>query len=625
MPETTEMTSPPASTWVRFLRNYGPLPTNGNLFDEHVNKALKRANVQPITLPTPRLEEMFEALQTGRGSLLVAGTAGDGKTYHCRSLWERLGGAEAEWNSSGNIKSLQVAERRFVFVKDLSALTFGSSDSQHIFDGLQASVDGEETTSYVIATNHGKILEHLRDREQGGPISPLREAVQRAFLDADACHPRLKVVDLSKASNRGSLDDVLNAVAQHPEWSRCHNCALNADGQVCPIYENRTRILGQHDDRLFARRLGDLVELSRLNGTHLPVRDMLTLVTNVVLGHPDAKEGLMTCADVPKIQADGTVDQASLYRNTFFANLKPKRAAAQPVSRTLGLFGVGAETGNGVDGLLVYGSDDTRLNGDFNDLVANDPLFGASAAFITAQRAYLEGDERDQSDDNGNEFLKRLADQRRRLFFTLPESATALYSFWELTAFSHAGAYLSLLTSFDGVKNAVSDRAKTMVIKGLNRVFTGLLLENVDKLFVAEAGGSTRSRTSVLCQTEIAIRRGSGGSGLAFRRNDATGIPCIEVVLGADQAKVAFDLTPIRFEFLCHVAEGALPGSFSSECLEDVQAFKARLLRQSEAERRALAAEYGSSDDSELDLSFIEINDRNGNGSLERITVRVPA
>jgi hypothetical protein len=170
----------------------------------------------------------------------------------------------------------------------------------------------------------------------------------------------------------------------------------------------------------------------------------------------------------------------------------------------------------------------------------------------------------------------------------------------------------------------VSERAKAMVIKGLNRVFTGLLLENVDKVFVAEAGASTRSRTSVLCQTEIAVRRGAGGTGLAFRRNETTGIPSVEVALGADQAKVAFDLTPIRFEFLCHVAEGALPGSFSNECLEDVQAFKARLLRQSEAERRELAAEYGSSDDGELDLSFIEINDRNGNGSLERITVRVP-
>jgi hypothetical protein len=38
----------------------------------------------------------------------------------------------------------------------------------------------------------------------------------------------------------------------------------------------------------------------------------------------------------------------------------------------------------------------------------------------------------------------------------------------------------------------------------------------------------------------------------------------------------------VRFEFLCRVAEGALPGSFSNECLEDMLAFKAKLLRKAE-------------------------------------------
>jgi hypothetical protein len=33
-----------------------------------------------------------------------------------------------------------------------------------------------------------------------------------------------------------------------------------------------------------------------------------------------------------------------------------------------------------------------------------------------------------------------------------------------------------------------------------------------------------------------------------------------------------------RYEFLSRVAEGALPGSFSRECYEDMLAFKSRLL-----------------------------------------------
>jgi hypothetical protein len=84
---------PPSSTWVRFLRSYGPTPNDLNLFDEHVTGALGRAKVQPITLTSPQLDAIKQRIESGvPGSILIAGTAGDGKTYHCRSLWTTLGG-----------------------------------------------------------------------------------------------------------------------------------------------------------------------------------------------------------------------------------------------------------------------------------------------------------------------------------------------------------------------------------------------------------------------------------------------------------------------------------------------------------------------------------------------------
>ena len=75
------------------------------------------------------------------------------------------------------------------------------------------------------------------------------------------------------------------AVAGHPEWDNCATCALKSGGKVCPIYENRGRLLGESDGGQLARRLGDLVEIARLNGLHLPVRDLLALCSNMVLGH----------------------------------------------------------------------------------------------------------------------------------------------------------------------------------------------------------------------------------------------------------------------------------------------------------------------------------------------------
>ena len=83
---------------------------------------------------------------------------------------------------------------------------------------------------------------------------------------------------------------------------------------------------------------------------------------------------------------------------------------------------------------------------------------------------------------------------------------------------------------------------------------------------------------------------------------------------GTDGA-VAFTLSPVRFEFLCRVAEGALPGSFSNECLEDMLAFKAKLLRKAEllrshAGRLTMTRMRGA-----LTLNFIEI-EKSGHGIL---------
>ena len=618
--------SPPGLSWVRFLRNYGPIPTNGNLFDEHVSKALSRAKVQPISLPTPRLAEMERHFQDGlSGSILVAGTAGDGKTYHLRSLWNNLGGAPSKWSSPAPVKDLIVGHRRVVFVKDLSEL--GGAEGDEVLEGLERSVASDDGVSYVVATNHGQILDRLRRRgEHLHRVSPLRDPIQTAFLDPGASHPRLRIFDLSRAAKRSSMEEVLMAVASHPEWARCARCPLDTDGKRCPISENRSRVHGSEDGGLFRRRLGDLVELSRLNGAHLPVRDLLALAANVLLGHPDAKEGLMTCSDIDKIQQDGREDRASLYRNVFGANLSRRRALTRPVFRTLSLFGVGEETANGVDGLLVYGSDDICLKETFARLVASDRLYGASPGYLAAQRCYLEGGEGAREDDGEESFLERLADQRRRLFFSLPADPGGPYQHWGLTSFAHAGDFMSL-TDATEAKKVVDEGARSRIVRGLNRVITGLLIENADRVFVAGSGGSANARVGTLCDTEVPARK-TQGVGLSIRFDKTTQRPCIDVVVAKGTTAVLLDLTPIRFEFLCRVADGALPSSFSNECLEDLLAFKVRLLRQVEAARRLNAEdaeEEVQEDSGSLDLSFIEINNNDGHGALRRMTVRVPA
>lgn len=227
-----EFAGPPAGSWIRFLRSYGPTPNNLNLFDEYVTGALNRAKVKPITLTSPHLEAMQQRAASGAlGSILIAGTAGDGKTYHCRSLWVSLGGAAKAWGAPDLVKTLDLADgRSAVFVKDLSELNDEQSDA--VLDLLERSTLGEENSRFaVIATNHGQILERLRDLGiRQGRAHPLRKPIQEAFLLSGGLPERLALYDLSRTAHRQSLEEVISAVAGHPEWENCKRCALQTEG-----------------------------------------------------------------------------------------------------------------------------------------------------------------------------------------------------------------------------------------------------------------------------------------------------------------------------------------------------------------------------------------------------------
>jgi hypothetical protein len=628
--QSPDAVAPPSSAWVRFLRSYGPTPNNSTLFDEFVTDNLVRAKVKPIELVSPLLEKLKERASSGApGSILIAGTAGDGKTYHCRSLWTHLGGDEMEWKAKTTVKRLTLSDgREAMFIKDLSELS--NEESDEALTLMERSMSGEEAKSFVvIAANHGQILERLRTlgKKRVDGEHPLRKPIQDAFLQYGDSPAGLSIFDLSKTTRRSSLSEVLRAVAGHQEWQNCDRCSLKADGRVCPIYENRSRVLSEADGGLFARRLGDLVEVARLNGWHLPVRDLLALASNMILGHAnpkEAKEGLMACTDVAKIQEKGSMESASLYGNVFGANLPTRRAMGRPVFRALASFGVGSETTNAADGLMVYGADDPKLLDAFGRLLGGDRVYGATPGYLASLQRYLEGEEAARVDNGAQEFLDRLEAQRRRLFFTVPASEKE-YGHWQMTAFCFAGDYLEMIDALSEGK-AVGEGTRSRLVRGLNRVMTGLLIENNDKLFVASSGGFTQSRISVLCDTQASARR-SGGEGMRIKLDLLTEKAALDVALApGPKYSASFSLSPVRFEFLCRVAEGALPGSFSNECLEDMLAFKAKLLRKAELLRAARMAEDEEPgvEDLALTLNFIEM-DPNGHGFSRPVTVRVGA
>ena len=74
-------------------------------------------------------------------------------------------------------------------------------------------------------------------------------------------------------------------------------------------------------------------------------------------------------------------------------------------------------------------------------------------------------------------------------------------------------------------------------------------------------------KVCALCDTEASARR-SGGVGMRIKLDPLSERAVLDVALAFGAGNSAsFSLSPVRFEFLCRVAEGALPGSFSNESM----------------------------------------------------------
>ena len=77
--------------WIQFLRQYGPVPHNDNMYDETIQRAIAHSGLRPVEFDAPYLQDLVTLLGSpSPESIILTGTAGDGKTYLCRKVWEAL-------------------------------------------------------------------------------------------------------------------------------------------------------------------------------------------------------------------------------------------------------------------------------------------------------------------------------------------------------------------------------------------------------------------------------------------------------------------------------------------------------------------------------------------------------
>jgi hypothetical protein len=560
--------------WVTFLRQYGPIASNDNMYDEHIESAARRSKVNPLRFDTGGLfEEIVRNFQSDQPrSVVLTGTAGDGKTYLCREVWTRLGGDAKVWDGDAKLRVLDLEFGvQLRVIKDLSELTV--DEAQVLAPMAEAMFAHLPRAVYLVAANDGQLRQAWERVTTSEVVVAARKLIERLLVKGvlRAAEAGLRLYNLSRQSSSELMSRVVDAVVAHEGWKGCDGClgTLPDRATRCPIWENYQRL----QNPLLRERLSDLLELCDQSDRHLPVRQLLILASNMLMGHPDAKDDLLRCQDIEAVARKGRTHLGSIYRNAFGENLPESRRESTAVFEVVGRFGVGEETSNRIDNLLVYGHDDPGLTAHFNELFRVDPMYGATEEFSAYLTAYLEGTDPEKA----ARFAEVATAQRQRLFFTMPAARADELGLWELTVFQFAGEYLEqVLRPLAKPNGYVDDSILKRLVRGLNRVFTGMLTGETERLWLASSGSHSQARVCRIAEHEIPVEP-QLGSQVAIEAQQGGAV--LAVYLDRD-VRLTLPLHLVRYEFLLRVADGALPSNFSRECYEDILSFKSRLLRR---------------------------------------------
>jgi hypothetical protein len=573
-----------ATRWIRFIRQYGPIPRNDNMYDEHIRKSAKRAGIRPLAFVHPVEQDVlaqFSPERKDRRSVILTGTAGDGKSHLCGKIWALLGGSDEQWNSDDVYHTLELATEAGTLtvqvIRDLTALPQHDAKGRYgdkaelLTRFCDALCEPNARVQFLVAGNDGQLVETLQRLPTTANVARVRSIIESLLVDGRRESPEapLTLFNLSRVPCVTLFDLALDAFLDHEGWSECYAARI-ADGffgDRCPIRHNYELLKSP----LVRGRLRSLFELCDCNELHVPIRRILLLFANAILGHPDAKDRLMQAADVSTILHNNTTAKASLFNNLFGGNLSEVRRDSLEVFDYLNRFRIGHETSNRVDNILIFGEADENLKPYFDALLRADTMYGADDSYYAAQRSYVEGDDSDAAND---QFLRLLVSQRRGLFFKIPPEWEQELTLWELTVFKYAGEYLEKVLKPLRHGGRVERPFLARLVKGLNRIFVGMLVSSDRDLLLATSISFSSSKVSQILEDRVPVTP---------RLNErvelvqANGRPTLQVQF-SPSISTSLTLNLTRYEFLSRVAEGALPGSFSRECYEDMLAFKSRLL-----------------------------------------------
>lgn len=601
--------------WIRLLRAYGPVADNEAMQAEHVGKLSTYLGVPKLAFDHPARKLILDSFPVSTGlfrNVVLTGTAGEGKTSLCFELVDALTGNSAEGNSGFEVITIAtpLGPRTITLIYDVTAWrkkTNGHLSAEHVevLTRMARSAFGDCDEFFVLAVNDGQMHELFRALPADAP--ELIRRLEKSLIGLHArgevdSGERLRLINLSMVPSEKIMRLCLAAVLDRPEWI----CLMEESEH--PLFAESSSLSRNHRALNTTEVRAKLIMLARIadaTGHHLPTRGVLCLVSNALLGHPDARDRVIRPGmEANTIGKSGTAHKAALHRTLFGENLSASNRRKREVYRFLSMLHLGEETTNDLDELLIFGTRDGELRAEYEELVLPDPFNQRNPNFDTLINRYIRGDI--NSEEEMSFFLAELAAERRRVFLQASQAQLQKYLLWKTTVFHHAREYLEeILKPLEEGKSPARLHLRK-VASGLNRIWTGLLLsDNANEVYLTTGLDLTTSPVSDIYLSQLELD--SEPPGMVIRCTEAGNVP--EVLLRTNGREFRFSLTLSRFEFLCRVADGAMPSSFSRESCADFMSLKQRCLRDLD-----LKANLRS-------LHLIEVH---GAGTIHRLPIHLP-
>ncbi len=582
----------PGENWIKLLRAYGPIPDDSATEAEHVDDFAKKLGLKRLTFTHPEkthLADCFKKSQELMPVVVITGTAGDGKTTLCYEIIEELSGQSPP--AEDKKKAIQTVSiptstgpTNLTAIFDLTAWRIRGTDGKlipeqiKILETIADHIEGRTSHPFLIAVNDGQMHEihrALPDTCSSGLRGAFEELIRmHAKGERDSAKfPLLKFVNLSTVPSDAIFTSCLDELLKRPEWICLEEEShLALFGPNSPIPANYA-LLSSKEMR---SKLISISQLADASGFHLSIRSVFMLLANSLLGHPDARHGLLNPGKkTSQLLEKDQKQRGALHLNFFGKNLSLLERNQRDIFRFLKLLHIGDETTNDIDELLIFGDLDEELQATYQELISKDPFDQRSKKIATFIDHYIEGLLEQPKDITA--FLQELADERRRVFLQSTDEQIENQKLWCMTVFHYAGDYLKyyFLPIREGESVPLPRLQK--LIAGLNRVWTGLFISNQShELFLASGLDMTTSPVSDLFLKTLTTTEQPAG--ISIEKPTGTGL-LPQIVLRANNLTYSFDLTVLRFEFLMRVSDGAMPTSFSREAYEDLIALKQCALR----------------------------------------------